>query len=118
MDQFASFLVLVLFLILVGLIVFYVIPERARYQRMKVRAYESLVYAECLARHFSVSNDTVLRIIISKEDDPVLGKDYAKLDKALDLFVSICRANNITDPYAEIERIEEEECSQYDDYPV
>ena len=114
MDQFASFLVLVLFLILVGLIAFYVIPERARYRRMKVRAFQSLEYAKHLAKHFGVSTDTTQHII-STHDDPVLGYDYAKLDKALDLFASIFRANNIADPYAEIERIEEEE---YDDYPV
>ena len=59
MDQFASFLVLVLFLILVGLIAFYVIPERARYRRMKVRAFQSLEYAKHLAKHFGVSRPTL-----------------------------------------------------------
>lgn len=114
MDAF----ILVIVSILLGLFVhFYVLPQRDRYRRMKVRAYEALVYAEYLANHFGVSKDTIQHINTSY-NDPVLGDDYAKLEKALYLLASVCLANNIADPYAEPERLEEKEYSKHDDYPV
>jgi hypothetical protein len=116
-DISAGFVLVALFLIPGLLVYLFIIPERARYRRMKVRAYQSLVYAEYLANHFGVSKDKIQHII-SKEEDPVLGDDYAKLDKALDLFGCICYVRKISDPYSETQLFEEEECSEYDDYPV
>ncbi len=116
-DISAGFVLVALFLIPGLLVYLFIIPERARYRRMKVRAYESLEYAQLLAKHFKMSQDRIEQII-SIEADPVLGNEYAKLEQALNLFASICLQNNIADPYAERERIGEEECSEYDDYPV